>query len=115
MRRLRGWSVSRERTLRKTSGQQSAKLRRRALLILQNPYSSVRFQSPSPTHSKAEKGAGKEGWVVSGETCDLKSFFAATRSNSLPLAYETLRVLSLQLSAITKFWKLTLPKVQNGS
>jgi hypothetical protein len=47
--------------------------------------------------------------------CDLKRFFAATRSNSLPPVYENLRVSRLRISAISEFWKLTLPEVQRGS
>jgi hypothetical protein len=45
-------------------------------------------------------------------SCDLKGFFAAIRSNSLPLAFEKAKSLTPSLSAILEVWTLTLPEVQ---
>jgi hypothetical protein len=46
--------------------------------------------------------------------CNLKRFLAATGSNSLPLVFKNLRILRLQLSAISEIGTSTLPEVQNG-
>lgn len=51
----------------------------------------------------------------SEHTCDLKSFFAAMRRNSLPQVSENLRVLNPRLSAIPKIGTFTLPEVQRVS